>query len=44
MDYKIDKPENESDGLPNIRWRLRVILASILGGSLIWAGIFLLTR
>jgi hypothetical protein len=37
-------PGDEGDGLPNIRFRLRVILASALGSSLIWAGVILLIR
>ena len=33
MDYKIDKvhPDDEGDGLPQIGWRLRVIVAASLG-------------
>jgi hypothetical protein len=46
MEYKIDKipPEEEGDGLPNMRWRLRIILASIIGGSVAWVGIISLIR
>jgi hypothetical protein len=46
MDYKVDKipAEDEGDGLPNMRWRLRIILASIIGGSAAWIGIISLIR
>jgi hypothetical protein len=39
MDDEIDKihPEDEGDGLPNIRWRLRIIVAAMLGGAAAWA-------
>ena len=44
MDYEIDKihPEEEGDGLPNIQWRLRVIVAAMLGGAAAWAGFIFL--
>lgn len=46
MNHEIDKtpPEDEGDGLPHLPWRLRVILASIIGSSLIWAGVISLIR
>ena len=28
-------PEDQGDGLPNMKWRLRVILASLVLGSLV---------
>jgi len=44
MDYEIDKihPEDEGDGLPNIQWRLRIIVAAILGGAAVWVGFIFL--
>jgi hypothetical protein len=44
MDYEIDKihPEDEGDGLPNIQWRLRIIVAAVLGGAAAWAGFIFL--
>jgi hypothetical protein len=44
MDYEIDKihPEEEGDGLPNIQWRLRIIVAAILSGAAVWAGFIFL--
>ncbi len=44
MDYEIDRipPEDEGDGLPHMKWRLRVILASAVGSSIVWGGLILL--
>jgi hypothetical protein len=44
MDYKIDilLPEDAGDGLPNMRFRLRVILASTLAGLAAWAAVVFL--
>jgi hypothetical protein len=44
MDYEIDKihPKEEGDGLPNIQWRLRVIVAAMLGGAAAWIGFIFL--
>ncbi|MDX6527396.1 MAG: hypothetical protein QOI43_2907 [Gaiellales bacterium] len=46
MNFEIDKipPEDEGDGLPNMKWRLRVIVASMLGSSVVWAGVISLLR
>jgi hypothetical protein len=46
MNYEVDKipPEDEGDGLPNMHWRLRIIVASILGSSVVWAGVISLLR
>jgi hypothetical protein len=46
MNYEIDKipPEDEGDGLPNMRWRLRVIVATTLGGVAAWAAVISLIR
>jgi hypothetical protein len=39
MNYEIDKvpPEEEGDGLPNMKWRLRIIFGSALAGLAAWA-------
>jgi hypothetical protein len=38
-------PEEEAgDGLPNMRYRLRVICAAALIGSAVWTAVFLLIR
>ena len=38
-------PEEEAgDGLPNMRYRLRVIGAAVLIGSAVWTAAFLLIR
>ena len=44
MDYEIDKinAEDEGDGLPNIQWRLRIIVAAMLGGAAAWIGFIFL--
>ncbi len=44
MSYEIDKvpPEEEGDGLPNMRWRLRVITAATLGSVAAWSALFFL--
>jgi hypothetical protein len=44
MTYEIEQvpPEDEGDGLPNMRWRLRVIVAATLGGAAMWAALILL--
>jgi hypothetical protein len=41
MNYEIDKvpPEDEGDGLPNMRRRMRIIFVSIVGGSVAWIGV-----
>lgn len=41
MRYEIDKlpPEEEGDGLPNMKWRLRVIFGSALAGLATWAAV-----
>jgi hypothetical protein len=41
MNYEIDRipPEEEGDGLPNMRWRLRIIFASTLGGLAAWTAV-----
>jgi hypothetical protein len=46
MNYEIDKipPEDEGDGLPKMHWRLRVIVASMLVSSAVWAGVISLLR
>jgi hypothetical protein len=44
MSYEIDviPSEEEGDGLPNMRWRLRVISASVLGGLAAWIALLFL--
>jgi hypothetical protein len=46
MNYEIDKvaPEDEGDGLPNMRWRLRAIIAASLAGLAALAAIISLIR
>jgi hypothetical protein len=38
MDYKIDKPspEEEGDGLPDMKWRLRIIFGAAMAGIAAW--------
>jgi hypothetical protein len=38
MKYDVDTiaPEEAGDGLPNMRWRLRVILATMAASLAIW--------
>jgi hypothetical protein len=44
MNYEIDKipPEDEGDGLPNMHLRLRAIIGSVLGSSVVWAAMITL--
>jgi hypothetical protein len=46
MYYETDKvlPEDEGDGLPNMHLRLRAILGSIIGSSMVWAAVISLIR
>jgi hypothetical protein len=46
MNYEIDKipPEEEGDGLPNMCRRLRVIIASAVGGLVLWLAVISLIR
>jgi hypothetical protein len=46
MNYEIDKvpPEDEGDGLPNMRWRLRAIIATSLAGLATWTAVISLIR
>jgi hypothetical protein len=46
MNYEIDRmpPEDEGDGLPNIHWRLRAILGSMIGSSVVWAAVISVIR
>lgn len=41
MDYKIDKlpPEEEGDGLPNMKWRLRIIFGAAMAGIAAWTAL-----
>jgi hypothetical protein len=46
MNYEIDKipPEDVGDGLPNIGWRLRIILITALGNLAAWTTVYSLIR
>ncbi len=46
MNYEIDRmpPEDEGDGLPNMHLRLRAILGSMIGSSVVWAAVISLIR
>jgi hypothetical protein len=46
MNYEIDKipPEDEGDGLPNMHLRLRAIIGSVIGGSVVWAAVISIIR
>jgi hypothetical protein len=46
MNYELDRmpPEDEGDGLPNMHWRLRAILGSMIGSSVVWAVMISLIR
>jgi hypothetical protein len=46
MNYEIDRmpPEDEGDGLPNMHLRLRAVLGSMIGSSLVWAAVISLIR
>ena len=46
MNYEIDRmlPEDEGDGLPNMPLRLRAILGSMIGSSVVWAVMISLIR
>jgi hypothetical protein len=43
-DAAMNTQEEEGDGLPNMRWRLRTIIASALVGLAAWAVAILLIR
>jgi hypothetical protein len=46
MNYETDRmpPEDEGDGLPNMHLRLRAILGSMIGSSVVWAVMISLIR
>jgi hypothetical protein len=46
MNYEIDKipPEDEGDGLPNMHLRLRAIIGSLIGSSVVWAAVIAIVR
>ncbi len=44
MNDEIDKmpPEEDGDGLPNMQWRLRVIVVTTLGSVAAWTALIFL--